>query len=49
MWARTSGNQVLEIIRVPKGMKINGVQYPKTIFTDAWTDAEKKSDRYCTL
>ena len=42
MWARTSGNQVLEIIRVPKGMKINGVQYPKTIFTDAWTDEERK-------
>ena len=42
MWARISGNQVLEIIRVPKGMKINGVQYPKTIFTDAWTDAERK-------
>ena len=43
MWARTSGNQVLEIIRVPKGMKINGVQYPETIFTDAWTDAERKA------
>ncbi len=43
MWARTSGNQVLEIIRVPKGMKINGVQYPKTIFTDAWTDEERKA------
>ena len=42
MWARTSGDQVLEIIRVPKGMKINGVQYPKTIFTDAWTDEERK-------
>ena len=42
MWARISGNQLLEIIRVPKGMKINGVQYPKTIFTDAWTDAERK-------
>ena len=42
MWARTSGNQVLEIIRVPKGMKINGVQYPKTIFTNAWTDEERK-------
>ena len=42
MWARISGDQVLEIIRVPKGMKINGVQYPKTIFTDAWTDEERK-------
>ena len=43
MWARISGNQLLEIIRVPKGMKINGVQYPKTIFTDAWTDEERKA------
>jgi hypothetical protein len=43
MWARISGNQLLEIIRVPKGMKINGVQYPKTIFTDAWTDEERKN------
>ena len=43
MWARISGDQVLEIIRVPKGMKINGVQYPETIFTDAWTDVERKA------
>ena len=37
------GSQLVEIINQPKAMTINDVQYPKTIFTRAWTDEERKA------
>jgi hypothetical protein len=43
MWARIMGSQLVEIIHRPKAMTINNVQYPKTIFTRAWTDEERKA------
>lgn len=43
MWARIMGSQLVEIINQPKAMTINNVQYPKTIFTRAWTDEERKA------
>ena len=43
MWARIMGNQLVEIISHPKPMTINNVQYPKSIFTRAWTDEQRKA------
>ena len=43
MWARIMGNQLVEIISHPKPMTINNVQYPKSIFTRAWTNEERKA------
>tara|TARA_Y100001973_G_scaffold90071_1_gene137161 strand:+ start:148 stop:315 length:168 start_codon:yes stop_codon:yes gene_type:complete len=43
MWARIMGSQLVEIINQPKSMTINNVQYPKSIFTRAWTDEERKA------
>ena len=43
MWARIMGNQFVEIISHPKPMTINNVQYPKSIFTRAWTDEQRKA------
>ena len=43
MWARIMGSQLVEVINQPKAMTINDVQYPKTIFTRAWTDEERKA------
>ena len=43
MWARIMGNQLVEIISHPKPMTINNVQYPKSIFTRAWTHEERKA------
>lgn len=43
MWARIMGSQLVEIINQPKAMTINDIQYPKTIFTRAWTDEERKA------
>ena len=43
MWARIMGEQLVEIINTPKGMTINGIQYPVSIFTRAWTDAARKA------
>ena len=43
MWARIMGEQLVEIINTPKGMTINGIQYPVSIFTRAWTDVARKS------
>ena len=37
------GSQLVEIINQPKAMTINDIQYPKTIFTRAWTDEERKA------
>ena len=43
MWARIMGEQVVEIINRPKSMTINDVQYPKSIFSSAWTVEERKA------
>ena len=43
MWARIMGSQLVEIINMPKAMTINDIQYPKSIFTRAWTDEERKA------
>ena len=43
MWARIMGNQLVEIIHRAKPMTINNIQYPSSIFTSAWTNAERKA------
>ena len=43
MWARVFNGQLVEIIHQPKAMVINDIQHPKTIFTRAWTDEERKA------
>tara|TARA_R100001015_G_C4630742_1_gene192658 strand:+ start:2690 stop:3529 length:840 start_codon:yes stop_codon:yes gene_type:complete len=43
MWGRVLNGQLVEIINAPKAMMINDVQHPKTIFTKAWTDEERKA------
>ena len=43
MWARIMGNQLVEIINRPKSMTINDIQYPKSIFSSAWTVEERKA------
>ena len=43
MWAKITDNQLVEIISRPKSMTINKIQYPKSIFTSAWTHAERKA------
>ena len=43
MWARIMGSQLVEIINTPKGMTINDIQYPVSIFTRAWTDMARKA------
>ena len=43
MWARIMGSQLVEIINTPKAMTLNDIQYPKSIFTRAWTDEERKA------
>ncbi len=42
MWARIMGSQLVEIINMPKSMYINDIQYPKSIFSSSWTNAERK-------
>ena len=42
MWARVLNGQLVEIIYQPKAMVINDIQHPKTIFTRAWTNEERK-------
>ena len=37
------GEQLVEIINRPKSMTINDVQYPKSIFSSAWTVEERKA------
>ena len=43
MWARIEGNKLVQAINQPKSMYINDIQYPKSIFSSSWTDAERKS------
>ena len=43
MWARIMGSELVEIINRPKSMTINDIQYPKSIFSSAWTDDERKA------
>jgi len=43
MWARIMGSELLEIINRPKSMTINDVQYPKSIFSSAWTVEQRKA------
>ena len=43
MWARIEGNKLVQTINQPKSMYINDIQYPKSIFTRAWTDEERKA------
>ena len=43
MWARIMGSELLEIINRPKSMTINDIQYPKSIFSSAWTVEERKA------
>ena len=42
MWAKILGDQLVEIIRYPKSMYINYIQYHKSIFSSAWTDSERR-------
>ena len=37
------GEQLVEIINRPKSMTINDIQYPKSIFSSAWTVEERKA------
>ena len=43
MWGRVLSGQLVEIIHQPKAIMINDVQHPKTIFTRAWTNEERKA------
>ena len=43
MLGRVFNLQLVEIIYTPKAILINDVQHPKTIFTRAWTDEERKA------
>jgi len=43
MWARIMGSELVEIINRPKSMTINDVQYPKSIFSSAWTVEQRKA------
>tara|TARA_R110000803_G_scaffold50284_1_gene104392 strand:+ start:2021 stop:2581 length:561 start_codon:yes stop_codon:yes gene_type:complete len=43
MWARIMGSKLVEIINRPKSMTINDVQYPKSIFSSAWTVEQRKA------
>ena len=43
MWGRVFNGQLVEIIYQPKAMVINDIQHPKTIFTRAWTNEERKA------
>jgi len=43
MWAKVLNGQLIETIVRPKGITFNDIQYPKSIFTSAWTSAERKS------
>jgi di/tripeptidase len=43
MWARIMGEQLVEIINRPKSMTINDIQYPKSIFSSAYTVDERKA------
>ena len=43
MWGRVLNGQLVEIIYQPKAIMINDVQHPKTIFTRAWTNEERKA------
>ena len=43
MWARIMGSELVEIINRPKSMTINDIQYPKSIFSSAWTVEERKA------
>jgi hypothetical protein len=42
MFALIENNQFIKTISSSKGIEINGVQYPKTIFT-LWTEAERNA------
>jgi len=42
MFALVENNQFVKIVNSNKGIEINGVQYPKTIFT-LWTNAEREA------
>jgi hypothetical protein len=42
MYALVENNQFVKTISSSKGIEINGVQYPKTIFT-LWTNAEREA------
>lgn len=42
MFALVENNQFIKTISSSKGIEINGVQYPKTIFT-LWTEAERNA------
>ena len=43
MWARIEDGKIVQTLSTPKSLTINGVQYPVSIFTTAWTDAERKA------
>ena len=43
MGGRVLNGQLVEIIYQPKAIMINDVQHPKTIFTRAWTNEERKA------
>ena len=42
MFALVENNQFVKTISSSKGIELNGVQYPKTIFT-LWTEAERNA------
>jgi len=42
MFALVENNQFVKIVNSNKGIEINGVQYPKSIFT-LWTNAEREA------
>jgi len=42
MFALVENNQFVKIVNSNKGIELNGVQYPKTIFT-LWTNAEREA------
>jgi len=43
MWAVIYQDKIVKTINNPKPLTLGGIQYPKSIFSSAWTDAERKN------
>ena len=43
MWAVIYQDKIVKTINNPKPLTLGGIQYPKSIFSSAWTDAERKA------
>ena len=43
MWAVISEGKIIQTINNPRPLTLSGIQYPRSIFSSAWTDAERKA------